>query len=68
MLRWDQEALTKHSGVSIATIRRLEKMEGPVSCNLVTLQAILRAFTDAGVAFIDANGGGPGVRLKEATT
>jgi hypothetical protein len=28
------------------------------------LEAIQRALEDAGVTFVDANGGGPGVRLK----
>jgi len=65
MLRWDQSDLTIKSGVSLATIKRLEKMNGIVSANLVTLQAIERAFTDAGIDFIPENGGGPGVRLKK---
>jgi len=30
-----------------------------------TLEVIVRAFRDAGVEFIDENGGGPGVRLRK---
>jgi hypothetical protein len=30
-----------------------------------TLEVIRRAFEDAGVEFIDENGGGPGVRLRK---
>jgi len=64
MLRWDQSDITDKSGVSLATIKRLEKMTGTVTANRVTLQAIERAFIDAGIEFIPENGGGPGVRLK----
>ena len=63
-LRWDQADLTEKSGVSLATIKRLEKMIGVVSANLVTIQAVIRAFEDAGIEFISENGGGPGVRLR----
>jgi hypothetical protein len=31
----------------------------------LTLHAIRRAFESAGVEFIDENGGGPGVRLRD---
>ena len=65
MLRWDQADLTDKSDVSLATIKRLEKMTGTVSANRVTLQAIERAFTDAGIEFIPENGSGPGLRLKK---
>ena len=64
LLRWDQKDLVDHSGVSIATIKRLEGMEGIVTANRVTIEAIIRAFVEAGIAFTDANGGGPGVRLR----
>ena len=33
-----------------------------------TIAAIRRALEDAGVEFIDANGSGPGVRLKKPST
>lgn len=55
----------ERSGVSIATIKRLEKMDGVVSANRVTIEAIVRAFEDASIDFIDENGGGPGVRLRK---
>lgn len=65
LLRWNQEDLVERSGVSIATIKRLEKMDGVVSANRVTIEAIVRAFEEAGIEFIDENGGGPGVRLRK---
>ena len=68
LLRWDQKDLVEASGVSIATIKRLETMEGLISANRVTIEAILRAFVHAGIDFIAENEGsepvgGPGVRL-----
>lgn len=63
MLRWEQAVLTEKSGVSLATIKRLEKMTGKISANLVTLQAIERAFTEAGIEFLPDEGCGVGVRL-----
>ncbi|PHZ86457.1 helix-turn-helix domain-containing protein [Paremcibacter congregatus] len=63
MLRWEQAVLTEKSGVSLATIKRLEKMTGKISANLVTLQAIERAFTEAGIEFLPDEGRGAGVRL-----
>ena len=64
MLRWDQADLTEKSGVSLATIKRLEKMEGVVKGNRVTIEAIARAFTDAGVGFINDDDS-IGVKLKK---
>ena len=54
------------AGVSVETIKRLEKLDGPLlSANGKTIAAIQRALETAGILFIDANGGGPGVRLRE---
>lgn len=64
MARWDQAALAEMSGVSLATIKRLEKTVGLVSANMRTVQAIRSALESAGIEFIEANGGGPGVRLR----
>lgn len=65
LLRWEQKDLAEKSGVSEQTIIRLEKMVGQVSGQISTVQAIRNAFETAGVEFIDANGGGPGVRLRD---
>ncbi len=62
--RWDQADLTEQSGVSLATVKRLKKMNGIVKANRVTIQAIRRAFEETGIKFIPENGGEPGVRLK----
>jgi predicted transcriptional regulator len=48
--------------VSTDTVARLERGE---ELKERTVHAIRRALEEAGVDFIDANGGGPGVRLRE---
>ena len=66
MARLEQTMLAAASGVSLPTIKRLEKMVGPISANTRTEAALRRAFSEAGVLFIDENGEGPGVRLRKA--
>jgi len=66
LLRWDQATLAKAASVSVETIKRLERMDGPLlATRMATIEALRRALEDAGVEFISANGGGPGVRLKK---
>ncbi|WP_349371116.1 helix-turn-helix transcriptional regulator [Salinarimonas sp.] len=65
LLRWTQQKLAEESGVSLPTIKRLEAEAGPVGGLNMTATTLRRAFEDAGVVFIDANGGGVGVRFRE---
>ncbi|MGJ3264549.1 MAG: helix-turn-helix domain-containing protein [Salinarimonas sp.] len=65
LLGWTQQDLADKSDVSIATVKRLEAEPGALGGLNVTATAIRRAFEDAGVAFIEANGGGVGVRFRE---
>ncbi|MDA8229958.1 MAG: helix-turn-helix domain-containing protein [Magnetospirillum sp.] len=70
LLRWEQKELADRSGVSLPTIKRLEIKPGEVQAHGTTLEALQRAFVEAGVIFLaegDAIGGGPGVRLKGAS-
>lgn len=67
LLQWDQKTLANMSKVSIATIKRLEPLSGPVRANRVTIDAIVRALEAAGVDLIPENGGGPGVRLSRSS-
>ena len=55
--------LAAKAGVSPDVVFRLEKGEG---LHQRTGIAIREALEDAGVVFIDENGGGPGVRLGKA--
>jgi transcriptional regulator with XRE-family HTH domain len=65
LLRWSALDLAKASKVGVATIRRIEVIEGEISATLANEAALRRALETAGVEFIDENGGGPGVRLRK---
>lgn len=63
MLDWSQTRLAEESGVSVETIKRLERMEGAIEATKVaTLDAIKNALSGAGVDF--TNGDEPGVKLR----
>jgi transcriptional regulator with XRE-family HTH domain len=59
----DQQDLAAKAGVSQLTVHQLEA--GSTRPRRATLDVVRRAFEEAGVDFIDGNGGGPGVRLRE---
>ena len=62
LLRWEQKQLAAAAGISVETVKRLEKTPGMVSAYTGTMEAISRALEDAGVAF--TNDDEPGVRLR----
>jgi hypothetical protein len=65
LLRWDQTDLAAASGVSLPTVKRMEKQFGPLKAHGPTLQALLRALEDAGIQLIhESEEGGIGVRLR----
>jgi transcriptional regulator with XRE-family HTH domain len=64
LLRWEQRQLAEASLVSLPTIKRLEAKPGPLFAHASTLAALTRALEAAGIEFINENGGGPGVRLR----
>jgi transcriptional regulator with XRE-family HTH domain len=63
-LRWSVKELADASGVSSATIRRMEESEGMPKSLADNLAKLKRAFEAEGLEFIPQNGGGPGVRLR----
>ena len=65
LLRWSAEELAGFSRLGIATIRRAEANDGPVSSTPANMQAIINVFENAGVEFIHENGGGSGVRFRK---
>lgn len=66
LVRWSQTTAAERASVSLETVKRLERMTGPLTrVHVETLQAIQGALEQAGVEFIDENGGGPGVRLRK---
>jgi len=68
ILRLEQKQLAEAAGVSLETIKRLEKITGNVGGLARTSDAIQGALEAAGAVFIPAGdyqgSGGPGVRLK----
>ena len=66
LLRWTAQNLADVSGVGVATIRRIELMDGVPSGQVRTIEALRGALEDAGVEFIGSPSDRPGVRLKLA--
>ncbi|MET4448949.1 transcriptional regulator with XRE-family HTH domain [Bradyrhizobium sp. GM2.2] len=68
LLRWSALDLAKASKVGVATIRRVEVIDGEIPVTAANEQALRQALESAGVEFIDENGGGPGARLRKGTS
>ena len=62
LARMGQKELSRRSGVSVPTIKRMEAGDGPVRGNYENVAAVIAVLEAAGVEF--TNGGQPGVRLK----
>lgn len=61
-LGWGVRELAKAADVSPDTVARFERGD---ALKPRTVSAIAAAFESAGVQFIDQNGAGPGVRLRD---
>ena len=66
LLRWTAEDLANAAEVGVATIRRMEVMDGVPAGNVKTLIAIQQALEGAGIEFIGNPDDGPGVRLRSS--
>jgi hypothetical protein len=64
LLKWSAEDLSRHSSVSLRTIRRAELAERHTTLTAANDSAVRRALESAGVEF--TNGDQPGVRLTKA--
>jgi transcriptional regulator with XRE-family HTH domain len=64
LLGWTAQELADVSEVGVATIRRMEVMEGVPSGNIKTLFAIQAALEEEGIEFIGSPNDSPGVRLR----
>ena len=63
LLNWSQQDLAAAAGVARATIAEFEGgRRTPIANNLAAMRT---AFEAADVIFIEANGEGPGVRLRK---
>ena len=65
LVRWRQKELADAAGISVATLKRLEAGKGPLKTSAVNMHKLQSLLADAGVEFIDENGGGSGVRLRK---
>jgi DNA-binding XRE family transcriptional regulator len=65
LLAWSQEKLAAEADVSIPTIKRQEANDGPLGGRSETGERIRTALKNAGIEFIEENGGGPGVRIRQ---
>nr|WP_246571913.1 transcriptional regulator [Bradyrhizobium liaoningense] len=65
LLRWSALDLAEAARVGVATIRRVEVLDGELPVTAANEEALRRTLEAAGVEFIDEdNGGGAGVRLR----
>ena len=64
MLKWTADDLAKKSDIGVATIRRLEVMNGIPSGQTRILESIQKTLEQGGVEFIGTPDHQPGVRLK----
>ena len=65
LVRWSAEKLAEMAKLGSITVTRAEAVDGKPSLTEANVEAIRRALEGAGVEFTPANGGGPGVRLRE---
>jgi hypothetical protein len=65
MLRWSALDLAAASKLGVATIRRVEVIDGEIPVTLANEAAIRRAFEAAGIDFMEDNGTGEGVRFRK---
>ena len=63
MLDMTQTELAELAGLGLSTVVDFEKERRQVSA--AAIQAMQHALNRAGIEFIDENGGGSGVRLRE---
>ena len=63
MLRIEQRDLAATAGVSLETVKRIERSPGPISALAATVEKIQRALESAGVEF--TNGDEPGLKLRK---
>ena len=64
LIKWTGKELAAASGVAFSTLMRLEMGEGVPGAQAKTLDAIQKAFEEAGVEFIGFPENGAGVRWK----
>ncbi len=64
-LNWSTKKLAGEAGVGISTVQRMETVDGVPPSSGKNLEAVQKTLETAGIVFVDANGLGPGVRLRD---
>ena len=64
LIKWTGKELAEASGVAFSTLMRLETGEGVPGAQAKTLDAIEKAFEEAGIEFIGTPQEGAGVRWR----
>lgn len=67
LLGWSQSDLADRAGLSLPTVKRLEGGYGPHVSDEAQIK-LRHALEGGGIEFIDENGGGAGVRLRNSST
>lgn len=65
LLGISQSDLAASANISVPTLKRMEASEGAATGMINNVAAVRSALEQAGVLFIDPNGNGPGVRLRD---
>ena len=65
LLAWRQEDLAKASKIGLATIARIEQMEGLAQGHVATIMRIQTALERAGIKFIESEDGTYGVLFEK---
>src|SRR5262249_15878507 len=65
LLRWSAAELAREAALGLATIKRAELADGETSITMANHLAVRPPLEPSGVQFIEENGGGPGVRLRQ---
>jgi DNA-binding XRE family transcriptional regulator len=67
MLRMEQARLAELADISVETIRRIERLDGPVNAKDMTIYSIKKALEKEGIIFVEKGeaspSGGGGVRI-----
>lgn len=65
LLGMNQAELAGKANISVPTLKRMEGSDGAASGMANNVGAVRAALEKGGVLFIDQNGNGPGVRLRD---
>lgn len=65
LIGMSQPQLAALASISVPTLKRMEASDGHVVGLINNVRAVKAALEAAGILFVDQNGNGPGVRLRD---